>query len=285
MPAGEVDDLDTRLLAQGANVFVALSGTANVVMQLSRPEVGYGVKDSPVADARLFGNPRRRRRTTASFLAVAVLGNAEERAAYRKAVNGSHAQVRSEAEPAYSAFDPELQRWVGACLFRGFEQAREYVFGPLRGAEREEFYRQGVIFGGMLQMPAALWPADRDAFEEYWRDGLDQARIDASVGTYLHRVIRMEYLQRTVPEPVLRLRRWLVSGYLPDPLRTRMGLDWSPAQQRRFDAFNRSLGRTVRRMPESRRQWLFTRELADVRARIAAGQDLLAQKVTRSDQK
>ena len=38
------------------------------------------------------------------------------------------------------AFDPELQRWVGACIYRGFEESREYTFGPLRGAEREEFY-------------------------------------------------------------------------------------------------------------------------------------------------
>src|SRR5689334_18397856 len=132
MPTGELDDLDTSLLAQGASIFTALSGTANVVMQLSRPEVGYGVKDSVVTEGSLFGNSRRRRRTTVTMLAVAVLGTPEERAAYRNAVNGSHARVPN-------AFDPELQRWVGACIYRGFEESREYAFGPLRGAEREAF--------------------------------------------------------------------------------------------------------------------------------------------------
>src|SRR5690242_19452599 len=114
MPVGELDHLDTSLLAQGASIFVALSGTANVVMQLSRPEVGYGVKDSVVTEGSLFGNPSRRRRTTAAFLAVAVFGTAAERAAFRNAVNGSHARVRNPpgTEPAYSAFDPALQPLV-----------------------------------------------------------------------------------------------------------------------------------------------------------------------------
>ena len=91
MPVGELDALDTTLLSQGASIFTALSGTANVVMQLSRPEIGYGVKDSRVVEGSLFGNPRRRRRTTVGLLAVAVLGTAAERAAYRTAVNRSHA--------------------------------------------------------------------------------------------------------------------------------------------------------------------------------------------------
>ncbi|MFL6159217.1 MAG: oxygenase MpaB family protein [Marmoricola sp.] len=276
MAAGDLDSLDTSLLGQGASIFTALSGTANVVMQLSRPEIGYGVKDSKVTEGSLFGNPRRRRRTTVGLLAVAVLGTAAERAAYRNAVNGSHARVRSEPgeQPAYTAFDPELQRWVGACIYKGFEESREYTFGPLRGAEREEFYRQGVIFGGMLQMPAALWPADRDAFETYWRDGLSRARIDADVREYLFRVIRLEYLGRPVPTRLLALRRWLVTGYLPAELRAQMGLEWDPQQQRRFVRFNRFLGRIVRRLPAHRRQWPFTRSIADIRARMSDGRAL-----------
>lgn len=269
MPAGELDDLDTSLLAQGASIFTALSGTANVVMQLSRPEIGYGVKDSTVTEASLFGNPTRRRRTTVAFLAVAVFGTPVERAAFRRAVNGSHARVPN-------AFDPELQRWVGACIYKGFEEAREHTFGVLTGAEREEFYRQGAIFGGMLQMPAELWPPDRDAFEAYWRDGLGAARIDPAVGAYLHRVIRLEYLGRPIPAPVLRLRSWLVTGYLPAELRAAMGLTWSARQERRFGRFNRLLGRLVRRLPAGRRNWPFTRSIAGVRARIEAEEDLLA---------
>ncbi|MCZ4500069.1 MAG: hypothetical protein JWQ74_2624 [Marmoricola sp.] len=276
MAAGDLDSLDTSLLAQGASIFTALSGTANVVMQLSRAEVGYGVKDSVVTEGSLFGNPRRRQRTTVGLLAVAVLGTAPERAAYRSAVNASHARVRSEpgAQPTYSAFDPELQRWVGACIYRGFEEAREYTYGPLRGAEREQFYREGVIFGGMLQMPAELWPEDRDAFESYWRAGLAEVRIDDSVRTYLERVIRLEYLGRRIPGPLLRLRVWLVTGYLPAELRAQMGLTWTSRQEKRFARFNRILGRIVRLLPAGARNWPFTRSIDHLRSRVADGRDV-----------
>lgn len=265
----EVDELDTSLLAQGASIFTALSGTANVVMQLSRPEIGYAVKDSVVSEGNLFTNPGRRRRTTAGFLAVAVLGTAEERRAFRKATNRSHARVAG-------AFDPELQRWVAACLYRGFEESRVHVHGPLSGAEREEFYRQGAILGAMLQMPPDLWPADRDAFEDYWRTALAQTRLDDPMRTYLRRIIALEYLGRPVPRPVVRFRFWLATGYLPPELRAAMGLPWSPAQQRRFEAFNRTIGRVVRRLPEERRPWPLTRALADVRSRLAEGRDPFA---------
>lgn len=274
MAVRETDHLDTTLLSSGASIFTALSGTANVVMQLSRPEVGYGVKDSTVAEARLFDHPRRRQRTTVGLLAVAVLGTPQERAAYRKATNASHAQVRSgpESPVDYQAFDPELQRWVAACIYRGFEEAREYTYGPLIGAEREEFYRQGMIFGTMLQMPAELWPADRKAFEEYWIAGLAAARIDAPVREYLLRVIGLEYLRRRIPAPILRLRFWLVTGYLPADLRDQLGLTWSIAQQRRFARFNRAVGFVVRRLPEAVRPWPFTRSIRHIRERIAAGE-------------
>jgi uncharacterized protein (DUF2236 family) len=267
MAVGELDSLDTSLLATGASIFTALSGTANVVMQLSRPEIGYGVKDSAVVEGSLFGNPRRRQRTTVGLLAVAVLGNAAERAAYRNATNTSHARVPN-------AFDPELQRWVGACIYRGFEEAREYTYGPLVGSDREEFYSQGKIFGGMLQMPAALWPPDRDAFGVYWADELAAMRIDDAVREYLFRVIRLEYLRRRIPAPVLRLRVWLVTGYLPDALRTQLGLSWTPEQQKRFVRFNRILGRIVRRLPARARNWPFTRSIRGIRSRLADDRDL-----------
>lgn len=267
MAVRDTDHLDTSLLASGASIFTALSGTANVVMQLSRPEIGYGVKDSVVTEGSLFGNPRRRQRTTVGLLAVAVLGTADERAAYRAAVNRSHAQVPN-------AFDPELQRWVAACIYRGFEEAREYTYGPLRGAEREEFYRQGMVFGAMLQMPPELWPEDRDAFEDYWKASLAAVRIDDAVREYLLRVIRLEYLRRPIPAPVIRLRFWLVRGYLPAELRAQMGLTWTPQQQRRFVRFNACVGFVVRRLPIAVRPWPFTRSIRRLRERLAAGEDV-----------
>lgn len=261
-----IDALATPLLARAATPYVALSGAANIVMQLSRPEVGYGVKDSPVEEARLFDHPRRRRRTTVGFLAVAVMGTATERAAYRQATNVSHAQVGS-------AFDAELQQWVGSCIYLAFEDASVAVHGPL-GADAEEFYRQGVIFGGMLQMPAARWPSDRPAFEDYWQHALGAVSIDQPVRDYLMAVIRMEYLGERISRRVASRRTWLTTGFLRPQFREAMRLPWTAADQQRFDTFTRRTAATIRRTPTRLRHVPFTGAIKDVRKRLAAGTPL-----------
>lgn len=83
------------------------AGAANVVMQMSRPGVGHGVAESTVESGSLMKHPWKRARTTFQYLAVAVFGTGEDRAAYRAAVNGAHRHVRSgPASPVrYDAFD------------------------------------------------------------------------------------------------------------------------------------------------------------------------------------
>lgn len=98
-----------------------LAGAANVIIQLSRPGVGYGVVESRVESGRIDRHPIKRARTTFTYLAVSAQGTPEQQAAYRRAVNGAHAQVYSTKESplSYNAFDPALQMWVGACMYKG----------------------------------------------------------------------------------------------------------------------------------------------------------------------
>src|SRR3989337_1253342 len=59
------------------------AGAANVVMQLSWPEVGHGVVESKVDSGNVLKHPWKRARTTFQYLAVAILGSAQDRAAMR----------------------------------------------------------------------------------------------------------------------------------------------------------------------------------------------------------
>ncbi len=72
-----------------------LAGPANVIMELARPGVGYGVMESRVESGRADRHPIKRARTTFTYLAVASRGSDEQKKAYRRAVNKSHAQVYS----------------------------------------------------------------------------------------------------------------------------------------------------------------------------------------------
>jgi len=105
-------DLAAEVSAAEAMDFWAFAaGAANVVMQLSRPEVGYGVVESKVDSGNLLKHPWKRARTTFQYLAVAILGRPDDRAAFREAVNGSHRHVKSSPDSPvrYNAFDHELQ--------------------------------------------------------------------------------------------------------------------------------------------------------------------------------
>lgn len=86
----------------------------------------------------LFKHPVKRTRTTLAYLAVAASGDPKVRKAYRRAVGRSHAKVRStpESPVEYNAFDPELQLWVAACLYKGWEDVQRILVTPTRSPNR-----------------------------------------------------------------------------------------------------------------------------------------------------
>ena len=100
-----------------------LAGPANVIMELARPGVGYGVVESRVESGRIDRHPIKRARTTFTYIAVATKGTEQQKAAYRRAVNKSHAEVYStpDSPVSYNAFDTDLQLWVAACIYKGTE--------------------------------------------------------------------------------------------------------------------------------------------------------------------
>jgi uncharacterized protein (DUF2236 family) len=128
--AADAGGFDLGEVIQGAAL---LASTANAVMQLALPAVGYGVLESRVESGQVMRHPFRRVRNTITYLSVALMGSETERAYYRRRVNRAHALVRSTADSPvrYSAFDPRLQLWVAACLYRGGMDVYTLLHGPI----------------------------------------------------------------------------------------------------------------------------------------------------------
>jgi uncharacterized protein (DUF2236 family) len=250
-----------------------LAGSANVIMQLARAPVGYGVLESRVDSGNLFRHPAKRTRTTLTYLAVATMGTDAERAAYRRGVNEAHAQVHSTAKSpvAYNAFDTDLQLWVAACLYKGFED----VYLAFVGGEPESFYREAAALGTTLQVRDDMWPADRDAFERYWTAGLGEISIDDTVRRYLTDIVDLRFLPPVAAAPGRRFHRFVTTGFLPPRFREEMRLTWTAADQRRFDALLATIGRLVRRTPGPLRRFPFNLCLWDLRRRLRAGRPLV----------
>lgn len=262
-PAGS----DTADLVEGAGL---LAATANVIMQLARPEVGYGVLESTVESAQVMRHPVRRWRTTVTFLAAALMGGPAEQAACRRRVDRSHAQVRSApgSPVSYNAFDPELQLWIAACLYRGMTDVYAALHGPADDQTADALYRAASRFGTTLQMPQDAWPKDRGAFDGYWDTALATIRMDPPVRAYLEQLIRLDYLPRPLGAALTPLNRFLTTGFLPAPFRELMGLRWDERDERAFNSLMRVIATVNRVLPEPARQFPFNACLAALRARI-----------------
>jgi uncharacterized protein (DUF2236 family) len=258
-----------------------LAGPANVIMQLARPGVGYGVLESRVESGRVDLHPIKRARTTFTYLAVASAGSDAQKEAFRRAVNRAHAQVYStpESPVQYNAFDVDLQLWVGACLYKGGVDIYRTFIGELDGGDADRHYREGMALATTLQVPPERWPADRAAFDRYWQESLAKVHIDDTVREYLYPIAAGRIRGVALPRPLQRLSDGfsllITTGFLPQRFRDEMRLPWDAAKQRRFDRLMAVL-RTVNRMlPRFVRQFPFNVLLWDVDRRIRTGRPLV----------
>ena len=258
-----------------------LLGPANVIMQLARPGVGYGVMESRVESGRIDLHPIKRARTTFTYLAVAMAGTDVQKAAFRRAVNHAHAQVYSlpDSPVEYNAFDPDLQLWVAACLYKGGVDFYRMFIGELDEQDADRHYREAEVLGTTLQVPAEMWPPDRAAFDRYWQQQLDKVHIDDSVREYLYPIavsrIRGVPLPAVVRRQPEKLGLLITTGFLPQRFREEMHLPWDAAKQRRFDQLMAVLRTLNNMMPRFVRRFPFNVLLWDLDRRIKAGRALV----------
>ncbi len=264
-------------IADLLNPAAMLLPAANVIMQLSLPGVGYGVLESPVDSGNVYKHPFKRARTTGTYLAVATIGTESDRALIRDAVDVAHRQVRStpSSPVSYNAFDPKLQLWVAACLYRYFVDQHEFLHGPLDDATADAVYRDAKRLGTTLQVPERTWPPDRVAFDEYWKRSLDELRIDPPVREHLRGVASVAFLPWPLRSLAGPLNLFATTGFLAPEFRALMQLDWSESQQRRFEWLLAALRLADRLIPH--RLWIFGYQLYlwDMRFRARLGRRIV----------
>ncbi|AND15824.1 oxygenase MpaB family protein [Rathayibacter tritici] len=234
-----------------------VAGARAILLQIAHPAVGQGVADH----SDFVRRAAQRLHGTLSFLYVLHYGTAEDVRAVRRRVNRAHVPVRG---PGYTAFDPELQRWVAATLTQSMLQLYEGAFGALTEEQADDIVRRSVVVGAALQMPEELWPDSRAAFDAYWRRELGRLEVTPAARRVARDLlgpgIAAWYLRPL--GPYLRL---MTAGLLPAELREPFGFHWSARQEARFE---RALARTFavyRRLPAAVRTAPSRYYLAQVR--------------------
>src|SRR5829696_1142525 len=266
-------DPDAEVSVKDAMDFWSFAAAAaNVVMQLALPSVGYGVAESKVDSGSILKHPWKRLRTTSAYLAVAVFGSEEDRAAFREAVDGAHRQVISTADSPvrYNAFDKELQMWGAACLFVGLEDTYQLLRGEMTPEQSEQFYRSAWTLGTTLQVTEDQWPATRADFDEYWDDACKKVVIDLPVRDYLMELVNLRMINPLLGLPFRPLLKFLTVGFLAPVFRDALGVSWSRGRQRRFEWLFLLVAFVNRFLPVFLRQGGSFIVLADVRRRARA---------------
>ena len=271
--ARDSSDLESRL----ARGLMLAPASANVVMQLSRREVGHGVAESRVASGSLMRRPLKRTRTTLAYIWVALFASDDERLEMRRNVDAQHRHVRSRPgdDVAYDAYDADLQLWVAACMYVGAVQGYETLYGALDSVCAEGLLGQCGRFATTLQVPAAKWPHDLGEFDDYWSSALDQVHVDEVTRGYLRDFIDLRFLPRPVASALRPLNRLVTGGYLDPVFRDALGVSWRARDQRRFDRLRTILRWLDRALPEvvARFPWNLVRY--DTRRRLARRRPLV----------
>lgn len=245
------------------------AGAANVIMQLSNPGVGHGVVESKVDSGALMKHPWKRARTTFQYLAVAVIGSDEDRAAFRDAVDEVHRQVKSgpQSPVRYNAFDRDLQMWVAACLFVGIEDTYQLLRGEMTPEQSEQFYISAWPLGTTLQVREDQWPPTRAEFDRYWDTACERVALDDVVRDYLLDLIHLRMINPVLALPFRPLLKFLTVGFLAPVFREALGVTWGPVRQRWFERLFLSVAFVNRFLPGFIRQGGSYVLLADVRRR------------------
>ena len=208
------------------------AGPRALLLQLAHPSVAAGVADHSDfrADpwARLDGTLR-------SYLRIVYGTRTAARAEIRR-LNALHTTITG---PTYRARDPELSLWVHATLVDSTIVVADRWLEPLSRERRARYYAETLPIGKAFGIPAALLPADIDAFEAYVAGALgpDGPVRVGPLARELADVVLHPPLGPVAPA-LLRLPAWTYAwtlwpaiGLLPPAVRADYSLRWGPAER------------------------------------------------------
>jgi uncharacterized protein (DUF2236 family) len=223
---------------------LVVGGGAAILLQIADPVVGRGV----AAHSAFADDPMRRLRHTLGYVYAISVGDAAQVRRAAAWVDRAHAGVRG-------ATDPERQLWVAATLYRVGVDTYELLRGPLEPGLADELYEASALLGTALQMPASVWPRNRDAFETYWLDAVAALKVGDDARAVARDLLHPRHAPLWV-RAGMPLGRTLTAGLLPASVREAYGLRTRPGEFARAVRVarlaSRLTPRRVRELPSRR---------------------------------
>jgi uncharacterized protein (DUF2236 family) len=272
-----------------------------ILLQLAHPAVAAAVNDHSYFRGSLRSSFRRLHSSVRAMLSI-TFGDTDEMIAAAAAINAIHDRVRGSVPPlldrfpnvgsvglqadrvkvrlkpdtpycaceAYSAHDPELQRWVHATLVESILFTYELLVRPLSVCERDRYCYEAAIMEPLLGMPPGWLPRDTAQLETYMREMLTGGSIAV---THTSRALARAVLYPPrwyVAWPAFRLIQLLTIGSLPPSIRQAYDFEWRPRDVRAFARWMALVRTSLRLLPPRSREWPVARhrEIASAEYRM-----------------
>ncbi len=215
-------------------VAVALSGPRALLMQAAHPVAFEGF----FAHTGALDEPYERLARTAEVMNTIAFGSRADADRATRRVRAMHGRVRGElARPAgrfpagtpFAADDPELLLWVLATLVDSALVFYDRYVSSLSRAERDAYWQDYRVIGGLFGLRDDEMPADIDGFDAYMHGMLTGPDLFVTTAA---RELALQIVMRPpvglAKRPALQLVNFITVGLLPVGLRRQFGLSWDP---------------------------------------------------------
>lgn len=234
---------DSRLLT-GA-------GTA-LLLQVAHPTVAAGVREH----SNFEQEPWQRLLRTLDYVYLLVYGGPDVARRIGAQLRATHKTIKGTAPDGrrYHALEPEAYAWVHATLAETIVGAHERFGRPAPRATVERFWSEWRGLGRLLGVRERDMPESWAEFDGYMERMIAERLVDNDV---VHTVLRTLTSPKAPPLPVLGGRAWPVVafpasqgmrlstvGLLRPSARRKLGLSWSPGQERALRTLG-AIGRSL----------------------------------------
>jgi len=226
------------------------------LLQLAHPWVAAAIAQH----SRTLQNPIERFHNTFRVMFTISFGSLEQAFGAARRLFRLHETIRGTlpetagrfaAGTSYKANETEALIWVFATLVDSALLSYELVLPPLRTAEREQYYAEGLRSTALFGISTAEFPADLPAFERYMQSTLqsDLLGVSAQTRELAHRLQAGSGLPMRVPFWYQALTRQL----LPPRFREEFHFIYAERERMAADRARRWIRRIYPRLPSSLR--------------------------------
>jgi uncharacterized protein (DUF2236 family) len=238
----------------GSDLRLFLTMLYPLLLQVAHPTVGAGVRDYSDFERRPFN----RLFGTLDYLLVLQYGGRDAAAMGRRLreIHKGFKGVKPDGE-AYYALEPRAYAWVHATLLDAYVSGHAYCGRPMTRPQVEQFYNEYKGLGRFVGVRERDLPPDWDGFRAYFDDVVaHELEHTESVDRVLRAINGVtiprlpDVAVRALRMPARRLLYVCGVGLLPEILRERCEIRWTPRDAREFRAIGAAARRLTPVMPK-----------------------------------